>query len=139
MSTAPRPPTLEVGQTRTVDRTFTVEEVESFAHLSGDRGDQHLLGDQKGRRMVHGLLVGSLPTQIGGEMNFLAREITFEFLRPAFTGELLRCTVATTLIESTPKGTRLEATFDCTNPRGELVMKGRVRGLVPAQVASPRP
>lgn len=122
---------LEVGTKRVLERAFTVEEVEAFTRLSGDAGDQHTRPDPQGRRMVHGLLLASLPTEVGGSFNFLARELSFEFLRPAWTGERLKCTVVLTRVEPSARGTRLESSWECTNPAGELVMRGQGRGLVP--------
>jgi hypothetical protein len=37
--------------------------------------------DEHGRLMAHGLLTATLPTKIAGDMNFIARQMTFEFHR----------------------------------------------------------
>lgn len=132
----PTPP-LRVGDRSSVLRTFSPEEVRSFASMSGDLGVQHTTEDPRGRLMVHGLLVASLPTQVGGRLNFLARELTFEFLRPVWTGTPIRCEVTLTKLEPSPSGTRLECTWRCTDPDGIEVMRGHGRGLVPRARSPP--
>lgn len=128
---SPEPPEIREGTRRSLERTFTTEEVKAFAELSGDHGVQHLKEDAQGRLMVHGLMVAALPTQVGGELNFLARELTFEFLKPAWTGQPIRCEVVLTQVQPTPHGVRLESSWECRNVEGELIMRGKGRGLVP--------
>jgi acyl dehydratase len=121
---------LSVGQVLTWERTFTEEDVRAFAALSGDRGEHHLRPDAHGRLVLHGLLTASLPTKLGGDLDFLAREMVFEFERPAYAGERLRCELAITALAAEPGKVRLEATFRCTNPAGAQVLCGRTRGVV---------
>lgn len=116
-----------------IQREFRVEEVRAFAALSGDAGAQHVQPDATGRLMVHGLLLATLPTEVGGRLNFLARELHFTFLRPAFTGTPIVCTVTVIHREVTSKGTRLECTFTCCDPEGNVLMEGRTKGLVPGR------
>lgn len=132
----PEAPEIREGLTRTVTRTFSVAEVRAFAELSGDRGVQHLAVDDQGRLMVHGLLIASLPTQVGGELNFLARELSFEFLKPAWTGDPVQCDVTITGTERTPRGLRLESRWECKSPDGTVLMRGRGRGLVPDRLGA---
>ena len=40
--------------------------------------------------MAHGLFTATLPTKIGGDLNFIARELTFQFHRPVFAGDYSR-------------------------------------------------
>lgn len=127
---ADAPMELQVGQTRTIERTFSTEQIRDFAVLSGDRGAHHLEQDAEGRLMAHGLLVATLPTEVGGEMNFLARDLRFEFLRPVWSGDTIRCTVRVAALETLPHQVRLSSEFECANQRGELVMRGTARGVV---------
>lgn len=80
--------------------------------------------------MVHGLLLGTLPTVVGGELNFLAREMTFEFLRPVFTGESVRCDVELTKWEAAGDKVLVEAKWECVNHEQVTVMRGRAAGIV---------
>ncbi len=81
------------GETRTYTRTFTERDVEQFSDLSNDRGTHHEERDEKGRLVVHGLLTATLPTKVGGDLNVLARSMTFEFRRPVYTDEEIECVV----------------------------------------------
>ena len=123
--------TLAVGQRFRGPRTFTVEDVRQFSELSGDRGAHHVQAGTGGRVMVQGLLTATLPTKIGGDLNFLAREMTFEFLRPVFSGETITTEVRITSVQE--EGARQWASVEavCTNEAGKEVLRAHVRGFVP--------
>jgi 3-hydroxybutyryl-CoA dehydratase len=55
---------MNVGDLLTWTRTFTDEDIRLFARLSGDEGEHHLVPDEKGRLMAHGLLTATIPTKI---------------------------------------------------------------------------
>jgi len=120
----------EVGSTRTWERAFTDEDVRRFGELTGDRGEQHVVPGPDGRLMVQGLLTATLPTKIGGDMSFVAREMTFEFVRPVFTADRIRAEV--TVRETHREGRRTWAALDvvCRNQEGKEVLRGSVRGFV---------
>ena len=122
---------LAVGQRWTWERTFTEEDVRRFAEISGDRGAHHVQPGPDGRVMVQGLLTATLPTKIGGDLNFLAREMTFEFLRPVFSGETITAEVRITSVQE--EGARQWASVEavCTNEAGKEVLRAHVRGFVP--------
>jgi acyl dehydratase len=82
---------LEEGKTLTYERTFTVEEVQQFADLSGDAQPRHTEPDADGRVMVQGLLTATMPTKLGGDREVLAPKMEFEFLHPVYTGERITC------------------------------------------------
>ena len=63
------------GATRTFERTFTVEDVEQFAELSGDAQSRHTEPDDDGRVMVQGLLTATMPTKLGSDSEVLARTL----------------------------------------------------------------
>lgn len=122
--------TIAVGNQVTFERTFSNAEVLSFGRITGDEGSQHTRPNPAGNLMVHGLLLAALPTKIGGELSFLARDLTFEFLRPVYTGDPIRCTVTVTRLEATEHGTRLSAAFECMDSQGRVVMRGTGNGSV---------
>jgi len=64
---------MQVGDVRSWQRTFTEEDIRLFSRVSGDEGIHHMEYDERGRLMAHGLLTATLPTKIGGDMNFIAR------------------------------------------------------------------
>jgi acyl dehydratase len=121
---------MTVGETRTWQRTFTEEDIRLFARYSGDEGQHHLVPDEKGRLMAHGLLTATLPTKIGGDMNFIARELTFEFRRPVFAGDTIECVVTLVALEPGEDFTKVASEFTCRNQHGKEVMTGRARGVV---------
>ena len=111
-------------------RRFTVEEVRAFADFSLDHGTRHRTPDAQGRLLVHGLLTATLPTKIGGDLDFLAQKLTFEFLRPVYTGELVTC--ALHVLEVLPETGRVRLRCDvrCTNEAGKEVMRGTGDGVI---------
>jgi 3-hydroxybutyryl-CoA dehydratase len=123
-------PDFEVGQEIAVERTFTDELVDRFTEISGDRGIHHLRPDAQGRRIVHGLLVASLGTQIGGSINFLSRTMDYEFLRPVYVGDRITCTARIESVERKPGRTRLLVSMRFVNQHGEDVIRGSTRGAV---------
>jgi 3-hydroxybutyryl-CoA dehydratase len=126
---------MQVGDTTAWERTFTLEDVTLFGQLSGDQGIHHITPDKHGRVMVQGLLTATLPTKLGGDMNYIASALTFEFIRPVYVGDTVRCEITITLYEPGERYDRMESTYVCRNQRGEEVLKGRSSGII----REPRP
>ncbi|PWK14969.1 MaoC/PaaZ C-terminal domain-containing protein [Tumebacillus permanentifrigoris] len=122
--------TISIGYTTNWERTFTEQDVVLFAEISGDKAAHHTEKDAEGRLMVHGLLTATIPTKIGSIIDFIAREITFEFVRPVFTGDTVSCVLTINEVEPSPNYTKIAATFVCTNQHGKKVLKGSSRGVV---------
>lgn len=124
---------LKVGDQIVFERTFTVEDVEIFTKLSGDEGIHHLTPDEQGRLVVQGLLTATLPTKVGGDHNVLARTMTFEFLRPVFTGDTIICEVTIEKYErqeDKKNRTAIIASFLCTNQHAKEILKGDFSGVI---------
>jgi acyl dehydratase len=121
---------MQIGQTFTHERTFTEDEVLSFARFSGDRGTHHLERDARGRLMVHGLLTAMLPTKIGGDLNYIARDMHFEFVRPVFTGDAIRCDLVVTSLTRRENRIEVEVEGSCRNQHGKDVLLVKTRGVV---------
>src|SRR5438876_9897996 len=121
---------LTVGQPFTWKRTFTDEDVRQFAEVSGDRGSHRVQPGPAGRVMVQGLLTATLPTKIGGDLSFMAREMTFEFVRPVFSGDAI--TTDVTILSVEPQGSREWASIEavCRNQAGKEVLLAHIRGFV---------
>ena len=116
----------------TAERRFTREDVRAFTDVSGDRGDHHLEPDEEGRLLVHGLLTATLATEIGGRFTVLARTMEYEFCRPVYTGQWIRCTAEFTTVADREDG-RTEVEAELTFERvatGSVVMTGRWDGVV---------
>ena len=121
---------LTVGDLFTWERTFTAEDVHAFTRISSDEGSHHVKPDAEGRLLVHGLLVATLPTKIGGSLDFLAREMNFNFLRPVFTGDPIRCEVEVAETEPLPDRVNVALSMVCKNQLGKEVMTGTCRGII---------
>lgn len=121
---------MKVGDRLVWSRTFTEEEIRLFAKLSGDEGEHHLVPDEQGRLMAHGLLTATLPTKIGGDLNFIARHITFNFLRPVFAGDTIECEVILIELEAADQFTHMASRWICRNQHGKEVMTGEGRGVI---------
>jgi len=121
---------MQVGDVSVWERTFTHEDVRQFGQLSGDLGLHHVQPDAQGRLMVQGLLTATLPTKFGGDLNFIASSLKFEFRRPVFTGDIIRCENTITLLESQEGRTLMEATCVCSNQQGKDVLICYARGII---------
>ena len=121
---------MKIGDHISWQRTFTEADIRAFTELSGDAGEHHLQPDAQGRLMAHGLLTATIPTKIGGDMNFIAREMTFLFQRPVFSGDTIICEVTVSSLEPAEQLIKIETTFVCRNQHGKEVMTGIARGLV---------
>ena len=124
------PLAVEPGSTTSWSRVFTLEDVRRFSEVSGDRGVHHVEVDEQGRLMVQGLLTATLPTKLGGDLNYLAREMVFEFLRPVFTGERIDCACTATKVEKQPGRTYVEFAISSTNPAGKEVLRATTKGVI---------
>ncbi|MSP63186.1 MAG: enoyl-CoA hydratase [Myxococcales bacterium] len=121
---------VSAGDRFSFERTFTTDDVITFVKLSRDEGRHHLVPDAEGRLMVHGLLTATLPTRVGGSIDFLAREMVFEFLRPVFTGDAIHCEVLIASVVPEPGRTRIVTEMSCVNQHGKEVLRGRGHGVV---------
>ena len=121
---------MKAGDVVAWERTFTDEDVRLFARFSGDEGEHHLQPDGAGRLMVHGLLTATMPTKVGGDINFIARRLTFNFLRPVFSGDTVRCEVKIEELEEREHYTHLKSSWVCRNQHGKEVMTGDAEGVI---------
>ena len=123
---------LEEGQKSTYQRTFTAADVQAFAELSGDRGIHHVVADIQGRVMVQGLLTATIPTKLGGDMNYIARHIAYDFVRPVFVGDTVTCDGTVEKVEPAEGRLNVSLSFVCRNQDGKEVMRGTTRGIIRA-------
>jgi acyl dehydratase len=119
-----------VGQTFATERTFTTEDVRRFADVTNDTQPIHTEPDEEGRLVVHGLLTGSLLTDIGGDLEVLARTMAFEFRRPVHTGERITCTWTVESVAEREDRYALESDVVFTDDDGETVATADVEGVV---------
>jgi 3-hydroxybutyryl-CoA dehydratase len=121
---------IKAGDVFTWTRTFTEEETLQFAQLSGDRGRHHMEHDEKGRLMVHGLFTASIGTKIGGDLNYIAREINNEFLRPVFTGDTISCELTITEVTQMDGYKKVAMKLIYRNQHGKEVLIGTSHGII---------
>ncbi|MFJ7919878.1 enoyl-CoA hydratase [Lysinibacillus fusiformis] len=122
---------LQIGEKITFERTFTKEDVELFTKVSKDEGVHHITPDEQGRFVVQGLLTATLPTKVGGDYNVLARNMNFEFVRPVFSEDTIRCDVIIEQFERDEKNrTAITAIFTCINQLNKEVLKGSFSGII---------
>ncbi|MBI5202250.1 MAG: dehydratase [Elusimicrobia bacterium] len=113
--------------------------IERFAELSGDKGRHHLEADAQGRVMAHGLLTATLPTELGGRLDYMAQEMLFEFVGAVYAGDELECTGVVESAVKKPLSWRLSFSFRVVNQDGKLVLKGTTAGIVLRDPARARP
>lgn len=118
------------GDLLSYTRTFTVDDVHAFAGVSLDRGVHHIEPDQNGRLLVHGLLTATIPTKVGGDIDYLAQEMTYRFHRPVFTGDEIKCECRASTVEDRGDRTYLEFDIRCTNQLGKEVLSGSTKGVI---------
>jgi len=123
------------GMTFTVSRTFSESQVEQFADLTRDYNPIHFdprFVAVKGlkSRICHGLLVGGMVTEIGGQIGWLASGMNFRFKRPVYIGDTISCTVTVTEVDE--KG-RARADAVLINQDGEVVLTAHLTGRIPGQ------
>ena len=121
---------MNVGDKISWQRTFTEDDIRVFNRVSGDEGVHHVTPDEQGRLMVHGLLTATVPTKIGGDMNFIAREMNFQFHRPVFAGDTLKCEATIVKLEPDEQYINVRTEFVCRNQYGKEVMTGYAQGIV---------
>ncbi len=106
---------IQVGDTASFDRTLTEGDVHSFAQLSGDMNPLHMdetyaRTTKFGRRVVHGMLLGSLCSRLvgmylpGKRCVYLGQTLTFK--KPVFigdtvsiSGEVMAKSISTGIVE----------------------------------------
>eukprot|EP00475_Leptophrys_vorax_P011844 TRINITY_DN18321_c0_g1_i1.p1 TRINITY_DN18321_c0_g1~~TRINITY_DN18321_c0_g1_i1.p1 ORF type:complete len:180 (+),score=34.61 TRINITY_DN18321_c0_g1_i1:138-677(+) len=149
---------VRTGQIVTLQRTFTAKDVETFGHLVGDDNPVHTSGDlhdlQKGRPIVHGILVASLISATFGtkfpgtvylnqELRFkspvfiddnLEARVTFLSLRKSAKLQALIATCTTEVFKLAPETEISSMTHE--EQEEELVVDGRASVLLPKEYQS---
>lgn len=126
---------LKTGDTFSVSRTFTEDDVVRFADMSRDYNPVHF--DERfvkaknfEARTCHGLLVASLVTEIGGQIGWLASGIELKFKKPAYVGDTIRCDFTITDIDA---GGRAKARAVMRNSSGTVVLEAFISGILPGR------
>jgi len=124
---------IAAGDSFSVTRTFTGEDVHLFSGVSNDHNPVHSnLEYAKGKAfdglICHGLHVGSLMSEIGGQLAMLASGMNFRFRRPVYFGDTITCTLS---IDEMDERSRVKCSGLFVNQDGETVIEGQLFGILP--------
>ncbi|EFK06472.1 MaoC-like protein [delta proteobacterium NaphS2] len=124
---------LETGDTFVITRTFSQEETHLFGDLTRDYNPVHY--DERWTRakrmdglICHGLLVGGMICEFGGQVGWLASGMDFKFIRPVYFNDTITCKIILTRLETNG---RAEAKGKFFNTAGEQVAYVILRGILP--------
>ncbi|WP_419996412.1 hypothetical protein [Streptomyces boninensis] len=120
--------------TRTTTRTFSSEDIDVCARLTGDLGSHHMAG-HGGRRMTQGALTLSAVPLLD-EPGVHMRELSFAFLAPVYAGDTVTASVrATETGEPAADRALLACEISVTNGDGTPVLAGTGVADVPRTLA----
>ena len=124
---------LNEGDSFTYTRRFSEDETKSFGDMTRDYNPVHYdlrWTEIKGfdGMICHGLLVGSMICEFGGQVGWLATGMNFKFIKPVYFDDTIRCTITITKIE---KAGRAEAEAYFLNQNDEQVCHAYLTGRVP--------
>lgn len=124
---------IKVGDEFSVSRTFTEQDMLQFADLSRDYNPVHLedrfaKAKKFDGRICHGLLVGSMLTEIGGQIGVLASRMDFAFKKPVYFGDTVTCSWTYTDVDKTGRAT---ARVEFRNQDEIVVLTATVKGIIP--------
>lgn len=124
---------ITAGEEFSVSRTFTEQDMLQFADVSRDYNPIHL-ADRFAKakkfkgRICHGLLVGSMLTEIGGQIGVLASRMDFAFKKPVYFGDTVTCRWTFTEIDNNGRAT---ARVEFRNQDETVVLTATVKGIIP--------
>lgn len=128
---------IKPGDTASVSKTITDDDIHKFADVSGDHNPLHLDDEfarttRFGRRIAHGMLSASLisaviANQLPGQGSIYLDQ-TLQFVAPVFPGDTVTAQVTVVSIRADKPIVKLETI--CTNQRDEVVIKGEATVLV---------
>ena len=129
---------IQVGDTASLERKATQNDIELFALVSGDVNPAHLDAGFAakaifGKPVVHGMWVASLASSVLGTLlpgpgSIGVKQSTL-FQKPVFPGDTVTATV--TVLEKQDKKRLVRLETVCTNQDGETVLKGEATVIAP--------
>lgn len=124
---------INVGDSFTVRRTFTEEDMLTFARITRDYNPVHFderfsAAKKFDGRICHGLLVAGMLTEIGGQIGWLASVMNFRFKKPVYFGDAITCQLVITAID---KKNRARAAARYQNQDGMIVLEADLEGILP--------
>ncbi|MBW7472669.1 MaoC family dehydratase [Marinobacter sp. M216] len=124
---------LEAGDCFTLTRTFTEADTVTFGEISRDYNPIHydegfVRAKNLQGRICHGLLVGGMITEVGGQIGWLASGMNFRFRRPVYFGDTVTCVFTITEVDEKSRA-RAEAVL--SNQHGDVVIEAWLTGVLP--------
>lgn len=124
---------LKVGDSFSISRTFTEQDMVDFADITRDYNPIHFddrFAKEKNynSRICHGLLVASILTEIGGQIGWLASGMNFHFKKPVYFGDTITCYFTITAIDDRDRA-KAEALFK--NQNEDTVLEAYLTGIIP--------
>jgi len=127
-----------IGDTASKKKTFTEEDVLTFAEITGDKNPVHLDDDfaaqtRFGKRLVHGILTSGLISailgmQLPGPGSIYLKQ-TLNFRAPVFMGDTITATVTVLRVREDKPIITLDTV--CKNQDGVVVIDGEAILLAP--------
>ncbi|HEX8747539.1 MAG TPA: MaoC family dehydratase [Pyrinomonadaceae bacterium] len=128
---------LQVGDTDSLTKTITDDDIRTFADLTTDHNPVHLDDDfakttRFGRRIAHGMLSAGLISAVlanklpGTGTVYLSQSLSF--VAPVYPGDTITARVTVTKVREDKPIVTLETV--CTNQRDEPVIRGEAVVLV---------
>ena len=122
---------INLGDSFETMEKITNSMINDFAKLSGDKNPIHLNDDYAkktpfGKRVAHGMLIGSLISKVlgmdypGNGTIYLSQEL--KFISPVYIDDVIKIIVEVIQIKS--KKNILKLKTNCTNEKGDLVVDG---------------
>jgi len=128
---------LKLGDTATITKTITDDDIRAFADLLDDNNSVHLDDEfakktRFGRRIAHGMLSASLiSTAIGTKLpgaGAIYLSQSFRFMAPVYPGDTITARVTISQIRDDKPIITLETI--CSNQQDQIVVKGEAVVLV---------
>lgn len=124
---------IETGDVFSVSRMFLEEDVVQFADISKDYNPVHFdkqFAKQKkfDQCICHGLLIGSILTEIGGQIGWLGTQMAFSFEKPVYLNDTITCTFT---VQAISKNRYAKAKAVFTNQNEVVVLSATLEGILP--------
>ncbi len=131
---------LSIGQSATLTRTLTLNDIRAFAAVSGDTNPAHLDPAYAEQTLFHGvighgmwggsLISAVLGTQFPGPGTIYLHQ-DLDFTKPVRIGDTLQVTVTVSTKDDLKK--RVELQCEVRNQHDEIVLRGMARVMAPVQ------
>jgi len=122
---------LQVGDSFTITRCFTEEDIRLFAKFSGDYSSVHF--DASDAQIFHfktpiphGLTATPI-NEIGGQIGWMALSMTLHYTDPVYVGDAITCRWVIKEVDETGHAM---AAITITNEVGDTVLEAETTGVV---------